>query len=180
MALVTPARYIAITRDTNTSAEDIAAELAAAQELVEAETGRPVESAERTERMRIRYGRSFPGGRVYPAATPVTVAADHTIVGTTALDGASPDAGIFDRTDEDYATVTYTGGYTAETVPADLERVIARAAYRLLNADLSLPVGATSVRLGDAAVTYDGATSAGTPFDDMDRAVLRRYRRRTI
>lgn len=170
--LVTYARYLAITGDGTSDPGQVEEALADAQALLEDTLRRPLESGERTERLRVL------DGLVYPAATPITDAGDLTVEGD-ALTGASPSSllgGVFDSTD--HATVTYTGGFTADTVPACIERDIAWAAHGLVRPLVAsgVPVGATSVRLGDAAVTFAKPASGGVQVGWSPQTL--RYRRR--
>lgn len=178
MSLVTIERYRVITGDSTSASATVEQALGDAQALLEDDLGRGLESEERTERLRIFYGSSFPGGRVYPTVTPVTDADDFTLVGTAALDGASPSGGPFDTSQPSYAEVTYTGGWTADDVPACIERDIAWAAYRLLRpAEMAaVPAGATSVSMGDASVSFAAGQSAGEAGISWSRAT-RRYSR---
>lgn len=169
--LVTYARYLAITGDAATDAADVEAALAEAQTLLEETLRRPLESAERTERLPVL------DGRVYPSATPITDGGDLTVEGY-ALTGASPSTVLGTLTDSDHATVTYTGGYTADNVPSCIERDIAWAAHSIVRPALAsgVPVGATSVRLGDAAVTFARPSPGGQQIG-WSPATLR-FRRR--
>jgi hypothetical protein len=180
MSLVTIVRYRVITSDSTSASATIEQALADAQALLEDDLGRGVESEERTERLRIHYGATFPGGRVYPAVTPITEAGDYTLVGVAALDGASPSGGPFDTSHPSYASVTYTGGWTTDDVPACIERDIAWAAYRLMRpAELAaVPAGVTSVSMGDASVSFDRPRSAGEAGISWSRATMRHKRRR--
>jgi hypothetical protein len=174
--LVTVERYRTITKDTTTAEAAVLDALADAQALLEGDLGRGLESAERTERLQLHSNL-----RVYPAVTPITVADGYTIYGFSELLGASPAGGPFDLTDPQYAEVTYTGGYTAATVPTCIERDIAWAAYQLLGLDASshIPAGATSVRVGDTAVTFAKPRSAADAGIRWTSPTLR-YRRRRL
>lgn len=174
--LVDEERYTTITGDTTGDSDTLNTALAEAQQLLEDELGRQLETGERTERLRL-----YPNGRVYPAVTPITVAAGYTIYGYAELGDASPIGGPFDTSDPQYAEVTYTGGYTDETVPVCIARDIAWAAYQLLGRDAAsrIPAGATSVRIGDAAVTFDKPRSASDAGIRWTAQTLR-YRRRRV
>jgi hypothetical protein len=71
-------------------------------------------------------------------------------------------------------TVTYRGGWTADTVPFMIEVAIAHlAAADTPDSAEGLPVGVTSVRLGDAAIGLDPALVAAKagPAVDLDGLV---------
>lgn len=181
MNLVTYVRYVAITGDTSTASADVADALADAQELLENELCRQLDSKERTERLRIYPADGyFPGGRVHPTVTPVTAAEDYTILDDGTLTGASPQSGVFDFDAEPYAEVTYTGGFTPGTVPACIERDIAWCAYRLVRPAeaAAVPAGAASVRLGDAGVSFGPGGAPAGAVTWSPRSL--RYRRRRV
>lgn len=176
MALVDAATYRLLTGDNITASAAVDEQLAVAQELVEDYLARPLEDGEHTERLRV-----FPGGRVFPSATPVTDPGDLTVEGA-ALVGAAADwppgvpfAGAADV--DAYATVTYRGGWTAATAPTTVKREIARAAYRQLHPVTGVPVGATAAHVGDAGVTFASAVSTVAELDVDARRTLRRYRK---
>lgn len=187
--LVTVPRYRELTGDTTTDETTVTARLEDAQRLVEEYLRRPIERAERTERLRLyRYegtDSGFDGGwAVYPRATPIDAVATtgYTALGA-ALVGVSPDAGPLSYgispTTVGYATVTYTGGWTEATLPLTIARELARTAKALASPAASgVPAGATSVKVGDLSIGFgkEGATSGG--LDATSRSELRRYIRR--
>lgn len=176
--LIAIARYREITGDNTSASAVVETAIDDAQALLEDQLRRPLEQAQRTERLRV-----FPDGRVYPRATPIiSAAAGADIYGNAIVDGTP--AGTFLDPD-DYAEVTYTGGYDpAETdlsavdyVPVELQRAVAWAAYTIVNAAPSAaPPGASSVTVGDVSVTYGphGAPAAGEI--EFDRGLVRRWR----
>lgn len=186
MSLVTYARYVAITGDTTSSESAATARLAEAQDLLEEELGRVgyLEQGDEdvTERLRLFVDGRL-GNVVYPSALPLDPdhVGDFEVHGA-ALAGPGPDSspafGIVSG--EQWSTIEYRGGYTAETVPEHIARDIAWCAYSLLrpSAVAAVPVGATSVRLGDAAVTYAQPKSALEAGVRWSRATLRHRRRR--
>jgi hypothetical protein len=170
--MITALRYAEITGDTDSYATDVTARIEEAVEMLEDYLDRPLESDERTEAMRPdRHG------RLWPKATPITDGGDYEIDGL-ALLSASPFAIGFIGS-EVTVEVTYTGGWTADTLPSCIERDLAFAAYRLLHpptlGSSEFPDGATSVRLGDAAVTF-GPGGAGVVAGDTDSWWSRRTR----
>lgn len=175
MSLVTLARYRTITGDTASASGIVNAALADAQTDLEEELDRPLESAERTERLRI-YPSHRHGLVVWPSAQPVTDAGDLTIAGN-AVYGASPlGSPLLGGEDVGFASVTYTGGYTTSTVPRCIEQDIAWNARQRIAAQAPVPVGATAVSLGDASVSF-GAGGARGVSGNWSRQTLR-YRRR--
>lgn len=167
--MITAVRYAAITGDTDTAASAVEEAVVEAVELLEEELGRPLANAERTESMRPDRQ-----GRLWPRATPITDSGDYETEGLALLSAPFGWPSIVNPTGT--VSVTYTGGWadpTADgfdpdgdnppTLPQCIQRDLAWAAYRLLHpvapgASVA-PAGATSLRLGDAAVTYgpDGA-----------------------
>jgi len=157
--LVTVLRYRAITGDQASSDEAVSARIEEATELLEGELGRPLEQAERTERMQPTRD-----GLLWPLATPLAAATDYTIDGH-ALRGSSPFPSGWDFIGGETALdVTYTGGWVERTanpgsafrLPVHIERDIAFAAQALgqTPTPLAVPAGASSVSLGDASVTF--------------------------
>lgn len=161
--LVTVERYRLITGDETTAATAVTAALVEAQDLLSEDLGWDLEEDERTETLDVV------AGAVYPTAIPITaVAAGQTIDGY-AIRGAAPlgvDILVENSYDPDRprATVTYTGGWTDVTVPASIRRAIAWAARGILTpaSAEAVPDGATSVRLGDASVTFATAQHRAT------------------
>ena len=179
MALVSEPRYRSITLDESTADYLVTARLEDAQELIEgALSGRLLEEAERVETLPISSD-----WRVFPHATPITavpVDSVYAIDGSSLVNVAADASTLFwphgwADCRRVYATVTYTGGWTQATVPAKLAYSIAQLA-EALGRPGALPVGARSVSLGDAAITYD------RPLEGLDEYVpglarkLRGYR----
>jgi len=155
--LVTVLRYRAITGDQASSDEAVSARIEEAIELLEGELGRPLEQAERTERM-------YPtrDGLLWPQATPLVAAEGYTIDGH-ALNGTFV-WWVNDHVVTMAVDVTYTGGWVERTanpssafrLPVHIERDLAFAAQALgqTPTPLAVPAGASSVSLGDASVTF--------------------------
>lgn len=183
MSLLTYQRYLAITGDTTSASATILDRISEAQELLEEELGRvgflEDDGQDKTERLLIQADSAL-GFVVYPSAIPITDPGDYTQAGAV-LAGASPDAvpSPFSSAGQ-WATVTYRGGYTPATVPASIERDLAWAAYHLARPSLvtSVPAGATSVRLGDAAVTYAQPAGGGMHGVSWSKPTLRHRKRR--
>jgi len=180
MSLLTDARYRTITGDNSSTTEDVATAIADATDLLADALDRELEEAERTETL-------WPtrDGYVWPTCVPIMVATGYTIDGdglTGVLGPGWPDAtGSVD--------VTYTGGWVERTanpnaanrLPSYIERDLALATQSLLApSPQQYPVGATSVRLGDAAITFgpDGAPRDANAVR-WSRATLRHRSRTT-
>lgn len=174
MTILTVQRYLELTHDTDSVPSAIEAALADAQIEIEDELGRALESDERTETLFVSSN-----GRAYPSVTPVTDAGDYEVInnGVVVSDFFSP-ALDFITGQPSQVEITYTGGYTAETIPYRLERALADAAYDQLHSTSTseFPAGATSVRLGDAAVTF--AEPVGSVRSSTSPTIKRYARRR--
>lgn len=186
--LVTVARYQVITGDTTAAASAASAAIEDATSLLSEALGRPeaLKSVERTETMHVDTA-----GVVRPLAVPVTVAAGYDF-DTAALYGAAPDSTPFRGLEASdlpaTVSVTYTGGWVerqanagaVNALPAAMERDIAWAAHALSHpASGAAPAGATSVSLGDAAVSY-GPSGAPARAEDgvaWSKATMRWKRR---
>lgn len=163
--MITAIRYAEITGDGTSAASAVSARIEEAVELLEDYLDRPLASAERTEQ--IRPDRH---GHLWPKATPITAAEGYEIDGYM-LRGPGPFGLGWPLDPLTTVEVTYTGGWTTDTLPAGIERDLAWAAYRLLHpsspALSDAPANATSVRLGDAAVTFKG-TAGDVALGDTD------------
>lgn len=167
--------YRLLTGDSTSVPIDVEDQLAVAQGLIEEYLDRPLESKERTERLRLHQN-----GRVWPTSTPITVAAGYTIEGAGLLGaspvGLSPPFSDPPGTSDLYAEVTYTGGYTAENCPTTLKRAIAKLAFANLHpSSVSLPAGVVSARVGDASVTYSDPADVDPVLGPSLARSVRRY-----
>lgn len=159
MSIVTLAEYRTITKDTVTPDADATGAITEAQELVEAYLKRPLDAAVRTEQCLV-----YPKNRLYPLATPiasVTSPGGGSIVNGEYIRGVAviPALLEWDETSPgfNYVSVTYTGGYTSITAPRPLKRAVAELACAIAQSSIpggQYPVGATSVSLGDASVSF--------------------------
>lgn len=175
--MISVTRYRQITGDHGSTDAEVTRCVADAVDLLEEVLDRPLASAERTENMRPDRL-----GRLWPRATPIAEADTYEIDGL-ALTGASPfgpAVGFLDPST--FLAVTYTGGWTDERpeeydpedaanvpLPYCIARDLAWAAYRLAHPEgaqtaTGFPAGATSVRLGDASVSF-GAAGPATAGD---------------
>lgn len=156
MALVTVERYRLVTGDQSTAASAVSAAIEEAVDVLSEDLGWQIESAERTETLTVL------DGRVYPSSVPITAVPSGQSIDGHAVIGAAPFGQDFitEGADEGEtrSSLTYTGGWTSSTVPAGVARDLAWAAYGILRPETatSVPDGATSVRLGDASVTFAG------------------------
>lgn len=174
-------RYRRHTGDTSSDAGAIEEMVPDAVRELEEALGRPVEEAERTERMWADQR-----GRLWPKATPIIEAEGYTIDGlalrggdTGAVYGQWPidlgGSGIPDGVD-----VTYTGGWVAHpdvigedglpanVLPLSIERDLAFAVYRMLHPSavfVAAPAGAGSIQVGDVAVAGAGGKPLGQAND---------------
>jgi hypothetical protein len=187
--LVTVDRYQTITDDTTSASGTVVAALTDAQLLLEERLGRPLEQDERTERVHMFQERR--GIAVYPRALPLISATDPqgaTVAGA-AFVGGSP-LGWADFADG-WRDITYVGGFDpaetdpneADFLPRTLERAIIWAAFADIHQSdvtASLPVGVSSARVGDVALTWGGSGfSPGASGEVVfSSSVVRRYRRR--
>lgn len=169
MALVDVARYRTLTGDLATPDVTVVASLATATDMLADALGRAgIEEATYSE-----WLLPTRDGRLHPSVTPLASCADYAIDGDTLV------AGWFVGTPG--RSVTYIGGWTSATVPRCIEADLANAARTIAAPDTSgVPSGATSARLGDAAVTYgpQGARpNGGAQAVTWSRPTLR-YRHR--
>jgi hypothetical protein len=168
--MITADRYRQITGDFTSADAEIDRCVTDAQELLEEYLDRPLARAERTEAMR-----PDSHGRTWPKATPFDTPDGYEVDGL-AIVGAAP-FGVLSSFIDPTSTVsiTYTGGWadpreetpTGPDLPTCIQRDLAWAAHRLahpagVGSQVTTPAGATSVRLGDAAVTY-GPSGAPAP-----------------
>lgn len=188
MLLVTVPRYQKITLDTTSPADAVTAAIMDAQALLEEDLGgRPLEQKERTERM-------YPdgSGRLFPIVTPITVPPDGFKQDGASIYGAYPFFGLVDLLNPlGWVDLTYTAGFVERTanptatnrLPEHVERDLAWVAFFLLNPSgigAPMPDGATSVKLGDAAVTFgpDGAPQGVDVQVSWSKSTLKMKRRR--
>lgn len=177
--MLTEARYRAITGDTATNTVAITAAIELVVERLEDELHRELAEAERTEDM-------WPdrGGWLWPAHVPITACAEYVIDGHGLIGTFGP--GWPDQTGK--VSVTYTGGWVERSanpdatnrLPTYIEDDLAWNARTLLHPDTSAtqyPQGATSVRLGDAAVTFgaDGPPRPGSVMQWSRKTLAHRH-----
>ncbi len=177
MSVVTIAAYRSVTGDETTASGTVQTWLDDTEQDLEEYLDRPLELGEYTDRLRINNERRGP--TVYPRATPITDGGDYLVAGH-ALVGVSPISGMFDQSDPAYAEVTYTGGWSAATLPRSIRHDICWAVRQALRGEAAMvPAGATSVSVGDASVSF-GTAGASDRLDARWSRQTRRYRRRHL
>ena len=181
LGALTVAAYQVRTGDTTSAASSVSAALIEGEGIVEDELRRLLPLDSRDESMVIRAE-----GRMYPKAWPLVSCATNTIDGRMLLGGV-PDLEQFiimvgaDSSITPRATVTYTGGFDADTLPPTLANAIYALAHVLVGAASPVPVGATAMSVGDVSVSFGAPVSGG-----LDAYVpglsdrLRKYRNRWV
>lgn len=178
--LVTVERYRAITGDRSNQEAAVTAAIEQAEEELTDVLGRPLAEGSYTDRLTPTRD-----GWLWPKATPIVDAPGWTINGL-GLEPAYSGWPCRDAVD-----VTYTGGWVERTanptaanrLPSCIEEDLAWRARAIVcpdaaGIDLSqIPAGATSVRLGDAAVSFGGN---GAPGAARSEAGGRKWSRRTL
>lgn len=165
MSVLTVDRYRAITGDNATGTVTVSAKIEMAEELLADALGRTsLDEGEYTEVLHPTRD-----GYLWPAHLPLVSCADYTIdghglYGTFGPAWPNTTGGV---------TVTLVGGWVersanptaANRLPSYIEADLANAVKTLLDVGTAsdYPQGATSVRLGDAAVTFGpgGAPASG-------------------
>lgn len=195
MSAITIDQYRLQTGDSTTASALVQTRLDEAEALVEDYLRRELASEQRTEK--VRWSRTC---RVYPKHTPITevpataaysVEDEATIidVGYSAVDQAVGEwpAPIPDdyRHNAPYALITYTGGWTADTMPKTLVRIVSQLAYRLGNQSAIGGPGVSSASVGDVSVSYsqkaiDGATHPVDALLPLSSVMLKPYRWRPL
>lgn len=181
--LLTVERYRAITGDTTSTPSEVTARIELAEGELAEVLDRPLAHSARTETLTPTRD-----GRLWPRATPITVADGWTIDGISLI-GPGPLSAPMTWPDQPTSIeVTYSGGWVERTanpaaanaVPACVERDLAVAAYVVGHPTAltsTIPAGATSVRLGDAAVTFGASGASGNVVGDQLRKA---WSRRTL
>jgi hypothetical protein len=179
VTLINPVDYQRVTGDTTTEVPDLDAALSDAISLVQDEIGRVLTYGSYVETLRV-----YSDGKVYPSATPLAAVIAPNL-DQISIQGASIYLGYWNPSPliewfnavPPQATVTYTGGYTAATLPVKLRNAIIRTAFNICHPSplVGVPAGATSVHVAD--VGYSGGTlRALDPLDDGIKADLRGFR----
>ncbi len=178
LGAVTVAGYRLHTGDLTTNATAVSGSLLEAEEILDDELRRHLALEERTDTFRI-----YSDGRVYPDAWPL-ISASLQIEGR-ALLGATADVATFvgwwPDCPPDRATVTWTGGYDAATLPRTLRNALYDLARAVGSDPSPVPVGALSASVGDVSVTFAEPSEGG--LDALVSGLgnrVRRYRNRWI
>lgn len=147
--------YRKTTRDFESYDGDVVTALESAQRLFEHKTDRWFELGERTESLKIHND-----WLAYPRATPLVsviapvgarVVQSNSIYSLVSL-YATANWYTYPKA---YANVTYIGGFTPEAMPEDVVRAVAELAqYDLRSNTSKIPVGATTIHVGD--VSFSG------------------------
>lgn len=189
--LVSVMTYREITGDSETATAEVTRVLTEAQQLLEDDLERPLEQASFTESLLMVPDPVTGVAMVFPRVTPIISVdgglsfQDGVIYGPTPTSSPSFDAFGSPPT---VAEVTYTGDFDPDEtdssepdyVPRYLTQDVAWAAWQLLQpstATSEIPSGATSVRVGDVAVTFDGPQHPGATEIRWSRQTLRWKRR---
>lgn len=157
--LLTAARFAELTGSADVPTSE---QLYSAQRAVEAYLRRGLALIERTERVRVHRD-----GYVYPKCTPI-----QSVAGGYAFDGPAvfgvsqflgPDI-LTGRESAPYTSLTYTGGWTADTLPQPIEDALARETLtRIGGMSTGLSTtGATSVRNLDVSITWANGMPGGS------------------
>jgi hypothetical protein len=168
MTLVSEQTYRKLTGDLRSPVSEVTAALAVAQGLVEVRLGRALGLGEYTETLRY-----YPSSTVNPSVTPLAEDQDG-FVDTATL--------RVDRSGESWwtasprVTVTYTGGYTEETVPQPIATAISLVAKHLMSPTTADMTGVKSYSEGDISATFEKAVDSSWPAGAW--ALVRRYAHR--
>lgn len=179
MSTVTLAQYVTHTGDTVSPSATVEANLAVAERMVEDYLRRELASAERSEEMKV-----WPNGLVYPKHVPVTsvqASARYEVKNEAIIKYVTPDdlvsevVGNWSDPDDGYphsrptATVTYVGGWTSETMPVSIVRVVALAAQALTVPGTAPKLGVKQASVGDVSVTYanDSGSNGTEALDSL-------------
>lgn len=178
--LVSVAQYRTFTKDTSTFSHQVTAAVEDATSAWEDWLDRWLVNAEYTENVN-----TDKRGRVFPKAVPVTIPPTNFTnwAGGYELVGASVTfpPGFWPTWEDPLSVdITYTGGYEADNVPKIIANNIIKSAYKILHPDTTSPRGAKSVKLGDAAVTYESAITAFDTIDRTQEREMRPYRRKHL
>ena len=193
-ALVSPADYARITKDTATNASDVADALTDTLGLVDDYCNRHFAYGTWTETLYV-----YRDGKVYPTNTPLDVVTTPAGLAPTAIQGAGVYLGVFLPTPAyinagdwnaavpPQSTVTYKGGYQpfgttdgpTPQLPVKVMRVVCRIAWMSLHpvALQGVPAGAKSASVGDVSVSTSGSLSPFVVVDPSIEADLKPYRK---
>lgn len=164
MAICSRERYREITGDITSEDSVVDAELAYAQQDLEERTDRLYESATRTESLLLDRE-----GYVYPKALPVvsvSIPTQSAVDGNRVLIGSLVN---ISNSADTRVSVTYVGGYAEGAFPIGLVELVAAMAYQRLHRITDLPLGVTSVKVGDVA--YSGKNLRDVNADYIKKGI---------
>jgi hypothetical protein len=177
------------TGDHDTDESIVNQALDKATKLLEERLGRSLAYGSYTERLPVYQVAG--SATVFPSVTPLTQVltngrADGDQVTDVDIDARGGNGfavwatGLANR----YATVTYLAGFTPDSLPESIIRDICSCALRDLQeaAPSVIPIGATSVRVGDVAVSYgpEGAPASSAGGFEWSADTLRWRKRKAL
>lgn len=176
MSLCSVADYRTFSGDTlDTSNTKIEAWLVLATGIVSGHIGRPLESAEVSETLRLYPDRYSGGwvGWVYPSTTPVTEVDASGVVDPVTrarifITNPTVNTDLTWFGNHVYVDVTYTGGYDEDSCPALIKRAIALVARAIgtVNPDSPVVIAGSNDRVGDV-VEGNPSGSVSAPIDSF-------------
>jgi hypothetical protein len=184
-SLVDTVYYARVTGDTSSDDSATTEALNDALGLIQDEIGRVLALGSYVETLRV-----YRNGTVYPSATPIA-SIEAPDIDQVSIQGAGVYIGYwnpapavtygeFNSGIPPQTTLTYTGGYTADTLPTKLKRAICRTAFNILHPSslAGLPGGVNRVQVGDVGYSAAGSTALriNDPLDDSIRADIKGYR----
>jgi hypothetical protein len=169
-ALVSEQTYRRLTGDLRSPVSDVTAALSVAQSLVEVRLDRALGLGEHTESLRV-----YPSSTVYPSVTPLAEGQDGYLDSCTLQVATGYGYEVWFPYSR--RRVTYTGGYTDDTLPQPLAQAICLVAQHLMSPSSGVGMnGIKSYSEGDISATFEHAVdSTWPPGVDM---LLHRYRHR--
>lgn len=177
--------YVTVTSDTDSDGNTVGMALARAQTRAEQWCRRPFGYGQYTETLYV-----YPDGCASPTVTPLAaVQAPSDVVpqgDRVFLGYLTPNpivlAGGFTGAYPPQTEITYTGGWTASTLPEDLAEAICRIAFRMLHPVVlvGVPAGVTSAAVGDVHLQAPGPLDGFQVLDRSVLLILGRYRRRQV
>lgn len=188
MSVLSVARYRVLTEDDETSAALVEARIAEAEELLAEALCRPLAYGTRTERCYLDRA-----GWAWPQARPIASVVGYTVDGHGVPSVRRNGSDLLIDACSGYADLVYVGGWDAvdadpahagHEIPRTVEADLAACALWLggraarLAASVDTPDGASSVRVGDVAVSYGpgGAPAPGESYQWSKATLRHRYR----
>lgn len=167
--LVSEQTYRKLTGDLRSPVADVTSALVVAQGLVEVRLGRSLGLDEYTETLRL-----YPSCTVYPSVTPLAADQDGYL-DTSTLQVETAFHDVWQPYPK--VSVTYTGGYEADTLPQPLATAISMVAKHLMSPASSVDMaGVKAYSEGDISATFETALDTAWPAGVW--ALVRRYAHR--